>query len=400
MSGSGALVALLALASAIAPARDVVWTYRAGAPVMARPTVIPGRSGGTVLVGAGTEVHALDARTGALLWKRRADHNSQMRPVLAGELTAPGRFAAVLEEPDGGTVAVAAETGEVLWRAQESYYTPLALGDVNADGRPDVVEAYGRRFQPMRLRARDGRDGRALWSFELPRGGGFSYGTPPVVGAIQGAGRPVVLVATNESRLVALDGPAGTQLWSERLWAYHLQVDDLTGHRTRNLTAFGSTISPSDCAILGVSVGERTYTVIWAFPTGRELASGMAAADLDRDRTPEIVVTMSTRVHALSAGDGRPKWRREYPPQRTWIHPVAIGDTDGDGLPEVVVPAPDLEVLDGATGRTKRAITLPGGQAGSPALADVDGDGRLEAVLCTSDERVIAVRLSASAASR
>jgi hypothetical protein len=66
--------------------------------------------------------------------------------------------------------------------------------------------------------------------------------------------------------------------------------------------------------------------------------------------------------------------------------PLVAGDMDQDGIPDIVttrVEAPDLYIIDGATGATKVHVTAPtvwpGGTA--PAIADLDHDGFGEVVI-------------------
>ncbi len=70
--------------------------------------------------------------------------------------------------------------------------------------------------------------------------------------------------------------------------------------------------------------------------------------------------------------------------------PMVAGDMDGDGIPDIVttrVEAPDLYVIDGATGLTKVHVmgptVWPGGTA--PAIADLDHDGFGEIVIVGFD---------------
>lgn len=70
--------------------------------------------------------------------------------------------------------------------------------------------------------------------------------------------------------------------------------------------------------------------------------------------------------------------------------PVVAGDMDRDGIPDIVttrIEAPDLFILDGATGATKVHIMAPtvwpGGTA--PAIADLDHDGFGEVVIVGFD---------------
>ena len=93
---------------------------------------------------------------------------------------------------------------------------------------------------------------------------------------------------------------------------------------------------------------------------------------------------------------------------------VAVGDLDGDGSVEVVVPVGEvfglnrqggIVILEGATGQTRRVrrsydttgdLFVPDGYTdgvvGTPGLADLDNDGRLEIMWGSFDHRVYAMR--------
>lgn len=87
----------------------------------------------------------------------------------------------------------------------------------------------------------------------------------------------------------------------------------------------------------------------------------------------------------------------------------AVGDVDGDGVPEVVLVAYQdrsytgtgaLTILDGATGEEQGAWTDLGGHSpyGSAgvALGDLDADGTPEIATISTDSRVLAVHADGS----
>jgi len=72
---------------------------------------------------------------------------------------------------------------------------------------------------------------------------------------------------------------------------------------------------------------------------------------------------------------------------------LVAGDMDKDGIPDIVttrVEAPDLYIIDGATGVTKVHIVAPTDFAGgtAPAIADLDHDGFGEIVIVGNDRRL------------
>jgi len=120
---------------------------------------------------------------------------------------------------------------------------------------------------------------------------------------------------------------------------------------------------------------------------------GLAAGDLDGDGVPEIVGCMNPGPNGASCcdalaqntgvvafrADGNTLWTQ---PDTTKVHcgyeAPAIGDVDGDGVPEVLV---GLTLLDGKTGAVKKELDPPTTWgARLTSLADIDGDGKLDVV--------------------
>ena len=135
----------------------------------------------------------------------------------------------------------------------------------------------------------------------------------------------------------------------------------------------------------------------WPVGTGRNNAgqSGVvgpiASGDLDGDGVPEIVVTSFSHLVTAFRLDGTILWR--FNNDDTVVSGAAIADLDRDGRPEVVFggdTSPNgffhaggfVNVLTN-TGSAK--FRIPVGEViwSSPALADLDGDGMLEIVVGT-----------------
>lgn len=120
-------------------------------------------------------------------------------------------------------------------------------------------------------------------------------------------------------------------------------------------------------------------------------ASCPAIADVDRDGQDEIIAFGSFTGLNVFRLDGSLKWQALNSGLSNNSSPV-IADINNDGTPEIIVAADgQLYALDGQTGRPLSGfpVSLAGGQSldvfGTPAVADIDGDGFLEIALAFSD---------------
>jgi Ig-like domain-containing protein/VCBS repeat protein len=161
------------------------------------------------------------------------------------------------------------------------------------------------------------------------------------------------------------------------------------------------------------------------------LFSPPTLVDLNKDGKQEILVgTSDGKVYALQYTSGGSHLEVKWGPHNTatdlgcastGIHgAISAGDLDGDGAIEVVVPVGDVNVnkcggivaLNGLTGATKWAYktfdymnnstgaSSPDGLSdavvSTPALGDLDNDGKLEIIFGSFDFRVHALRYDGS----
>ncbi len=130
----------------------------------------------------------------------------------------------------------------------------------------------------------------------------------------------------------------------------------------------------------------------WPRSLSNNNVEGVTLADLDGDGLLEILATERVyplgRVHALRRdGSSLPGWpvTLDHVPALT----PAVGDVDGDGRPEIVMASyQSLYVFD-AAGQVEpgwpvqvRTAYNANFSYQSPALADLDGDGKLEIAIC------------------
>ena len=311
------------------------------------------------------------------------------------------------------SAAGAASTAEAVWtwHAPGGYIdTSPAIGDVDGDGRVDVVVAS----TAGGVYALDG-EGNEIWRWEEHE----TISVPPTLADVVEAPGPEVIALTNAGRLVCLEGATGSLLWDYALsgkvnWGMTaIAAADLTGDGKLELVtadskgllvclrgdgsvlwtyeeAGGLNSSPAvgdldgDGApeiVIG-SVGtpllcvERDGALRWRLESPGASGSGPVLADLDGDAKPEILVGIGTGLAAVSGG-GTVLW--SAPMKRELDSAISVGDADGDGSVEVyAVDLSGMAVCVSSDGTLKWTANVEERVRRSPSLADIDGDGVVE----------------------
>lgn len=224
----------------------------------------------------------------------------------------------------------------------------VALGDLNGDGKLDVVATHGAFDDdpPALLRLR-------LVSVLYGRGGGrfgpshaYEIGKPGdeggawsiAMGDVNGDGKPDVVTGNMEAKSVsvlvnsgsgALEPPVNYVLGREPA---DVALDDLNGDGKLDI----ATGNPNTVSIL-LNGGDGTFGPTHEFPAGRSTWA-FAVGDLNGDGRPDIATAnrmRSSTTVLLNRGDGSFGAPVDY---RTGPGPIstAIGDVNGDGLADVV----------------------------------------------------------------
>lgn len=364
------------------------------------------------------------------LFYRVSPQGSPRLIVLKGDTSEPwkrlGQWHAIADIDDDqvsdflkrdGQTAVSGRNSRVLWQCDTlfdddlDFMSPqLPFGDVNDDGVPDIV---GLRDQSARdsyrsLAAISGLDGRTLWqgddfgmvSGRTGVGGGRrGYWHWPASDwtDLDGDGRAEFLVAhvkrdsnTNspiQSCLSVLSGRDGSLRW---------QTPVVMGSALCQPDPYGRTYDDLDADGSG-------DVVVWA-PVSDALSSSQTMKESSKRRpviragTTETIRKDGSEndptcvLRAISGRDGSVLWTADAVTtmDNHWLWPQpAVGDLDGDGIPEVIAGRDtseyvrdrgirsELFALDGRTGQVKWMYSWWGSSGIlPPLLVDFDGDGR------------------------
>ncbi|HSK41674.1 MAG TPA: VCBS repeat-containing protein, partial [Arenibaculum sp.] len=251
--------------------------------------------------------------------------------------------------------AVHAERRPTAWhriRVTDDHHRTFGLGfgDVDGDGRIDIVSGRGVYLNP-------GGDLEGNWRvLTLPDGWHAFAVLDFAVLDFSGEGRGAVIAQRGEDELrLAWFVPGG---------------DPSEPWRTGSI----GSVPPAE---------------------HQEGAQGYAVADLDAGGRPQVVVSSGGGIHYFRVPDGdiALRWTAVEVSPIPSDEGFAVADVDGDGLPDIVAPAGDAPRIDwyrnpgdGSAGWRRRAVgDFPSGDR--VAAADLDGDGRVEVVTTEENGR-------------
>ncbi|MBW8886485.1 MAG: VCBS repeat-containing protein [Fibrobacteres bacterium] len=269
------------------------------------------------------------------------------------------------------------------------YNQNLGIADLDGDGKPEVVSTYDASY--LGIMEADGKPAPAEngfagpWASSVPmfhdlklaqQGWGadgndrdeFTY-SPPSFADLDGDGKPEVILYSSHRKA------GDTAALGNCLWALHVDMTRAKG------------FEKPLCSDAPIFTGYYNNVV--------ETAPAPAIGNLAGDARPEIVAASNDGHLRAFSPDGTLLWTYTYDVQgEPWImasEPV-IGDLNGDGVAEVVLTTYSVDqgvshliILDNQ-GRLQRTVTLDKrGAMASPALADVDGDDKLDILISLKD---------------
>ncbi len=274
------------------------------------------------------------------------------------------------------------------------YDQNVALGDLDGDGRVDIVAPHDNAYASFHESNGEAFD--AAPGFAAIKTPGVRYlhdlaeaqmgyaedeesanqahftNTAPAIADIDGDGDAEIIMVGSVQNAAQSDRERGVALW-------------VVGHDATRAVGFETPVHMPDF-IAGLWDYDGTNVV------GLTNQVSVGDVDAEREGLEMVFAGFDGRVHAVAAS-GETLWSYSYTTDdRVLTGGIAIADLSGDGIPELVFasysPDPDksaLFVLD-AGGNLLHRIDLPGrGAMPVPTVADLDGNGLLEILVSLKD---------------
>ncbi len=349
------------------------------------------------------------------------------------DINADGKIDLIIANQSDNTVSVllnttAAGAAQASFAAQatfatQSLTTSIAIADINADGKPDLVVAnYSGNSISILLNTT--APGASVPSFAVQQA--FAAGLSPhsvVVADFNGDGKPDVATANLTSGTFSvflnttmpgaqLVGFTPQQAFAAGPDPYSIASADVNGDGKPDLIVAnqgGNSVSVflNTTAPHAVSA---TFAVAQSFAAGA-LPYSVAAADLNDDGKPDLVVanefdnTTSVLINTTAPGSAV----ASFAPQQAFAvgtdpYFVAVADINGDGKRDVLVATPGdnaVSVLANATPSGAAVASFSTQQAFPAGLrpyavaaADINGDGRSDLIVANYLDATVSVLLN------
>lgn len=327
-------------------------------------------------------------------WPQQAGGWVRHPPALA-DLDGDGRAEVIVAASATGVISIWRGDGTPFngWPAEPGLAssTPV-VADVDGDGSPELVSSWIEAEQ-VRVEVRHvGGEALPGWPMTLHEPGGGA----PLVVDLEGDGRAEILIGTDVYAHLWRAGGQYQTRWPRpiigargRLAAVDLDRDGtkelliVEQHRLTALTTTGHYVR-------GWPFDFSPAHQAWAQALG--ISVGVAIGDLDADGSPEVAFGLADgSVWALDAG-GVPLFDFPVGAGDPVFEPPVIGDVDEDGRADLLLVSGDGRVY-GWNAEGRAVAGLPrhlGATRYTPALADLDGEGTIDLVLSGTGLHAIA----------
>ncbi|MCK7592298.1 Ig-like domain-containing protein [Pseudomarimonas salicorniae] len=345
-----------------------------------------------VVMSYGTQryLNLLDGRSGQTHWSVRLDTIAAYGTPAFGDLDGDGRPEIVAEfGEDAEEIRAFSATGAQLWRRtvpsrnvlSKGSRDAIALADLEGDGQVEIIRGPTILESDGRLRCHGTRDG----------GGPTNYGWIPSIGDIDGDGiQEIVAGRTIYSPTCAVKGQLSAP--ADGFTALGNFDDDPEAEIV--LVSNGSFNSTGKLYVFNHD-GSRVFGPI-SFPGGGTLGPP-TLANVDDDPYPEIGIAGKTH-YAVFDHTGAQLWAQPVQDESSNQTGSTSFDFESDGRAELVYSDElNLRVFDGRTGEVRLILPNTSGTTLEyPVIADVDADGSAD-ILIGANGAMKGVRMLSSA---
>ena len=359
-------------------------------------------------------LYCLNAMTGAIKWQTQVSNGQQiMAPVCLADVSGDNIPEILVGQQFNDTLYCYNGNGTIRWKSQSLGALGVSINGISAGnvdgaaGNEIIVAINDMTVGLARCIVCLNSDGTIKWKY--PSGSitaTFSTVTS-TLGDVNGDGRlDVIVYRGDNNRICALQGTNGSEIWShiipnnprgdaQSLLFQNLAAWDVTGDGKAEIffgtggaddTITGDTTSWQSYFICLNSNGTERWRYLvdyWCYD------GGPAICDIDGDGTLEFLKTADDGfLYVLSAETGAFEWKYDWydqddEPEWAIDAPIAVGDIDGDACSEIVILGSggssggnDVIALDGSgTGCWAGSQEKPGHS--SPVLLARPGRGVL-----------------------
>src|SRR3989441_5164964 len=301
----------------------------------------------------------------------------------------------------------------------------VAVGDVNEDGKPDLLvanyySADGNYYSNGTVGVLLG-NGDGTFQAAVSYGSGGSGPVSLAVADVNGDGKPDVVVANQCASSDCTNGTVGVLFGKGnstfgRVVSYEsggyqaswVAVADVSGDGRPDLLVANQCASSNNCAngTIGVLLqnADGSFQTAVSYPSGGYYAYSLGVSDVNGDGKPDLVVANQCATNSscangivgvlLGNGDGTFQPALAFSSGGKFAFSVAIADVNGDGKPDLLIANEYASTANQSTGTVavllgngdgtfQPAVTYgSGGQYFyTVAIADVNGDGRPDLLL-------------------